>query len=231
MAADADVRAAARRHTARLLKMLRGYEPKSEVELAAESPAAPSRPAVVAEASPAYARLLDIAPIPPPAGPVAPSSAGSDAPPGAMRTVGERLRCIQGNWGQIVARADHFSRLSEAFRAYLPPPLNDHAVLLRLDAESWEVRTDSAVWATRLRYALPTIRQALGQQLRIALPKPRIRVMPIAVPPPAQHRRLTLTRRNAEVLEAAARALPDSRLSAALRRLAAHGRSGPESKT
>ena len=235
--ADADARAAARRHTTQLLKMLRGYGPKSEAELAAESPAVLPKPVAVAEATPAYVRLLDAVPNPPPlpAALVAPSS----LPPSldepitssiaSMRTVGEVLRHPSGGLEQLMARAGHLVRLSGIFRAYLPPLLRDHAVLLRLDAERWEVWTDSSAWATRLRYALPTIRQALGQQLNITLPKPRIRVRPVAVPLPIPHRRLTLTQRNAEVLEAAARAQPDPRLSAALRRLAAHGR--PGSKT
>ena len=231
--ADADARAAARRHTTQLLKMLRGYGPKSEPEPVPEAPAVPPKPATVAEATPAYLRLLDA--IPPPSSPAAPV-APSPLPPSpdepanssiaSMRTVGEVLRHPSGVLEQLMARAGHLVRLSGIFRAYLPPLLRDHAVLLRLDAERWEVQTDSAAWATRLRYALPTICQALGQQLNIALPKPRIRVMPAAVPPPVPYRRLTLTRRNAEVLEAAARTQPDPRLSAALRRLAAHGRSG-----
>ena len=232
--ADADAHAAARRHTTQLLKMLRGYGPKSEPEPAAEAPAVPPKPAAVAEATPAYLRLLDAIP-PPSSSPAAlvappPLLPGPDEPAisaiASMRTVGEVLRHPSGVLEQLMARAGHLVRLSGIFRAYLPPLLRDHAVLLRLDAERWEVQTDSAAWATRLRYALPTIRQALGQQLNITLPKPRIRVMPAAVPPPAPRRRLTLTRRNAEVLEAAARAQPDPRLSAALRRLAAHGRSG-----
>ena len=233
--ADADARAAARRHTTQLLKMLRGYGPKSGAESAAESLAAPPKPAAVAEATPAYLRLLDAVPslAPAPAAQVGPSPLplGPDelanSSISSMRTVGEVLGHPSGMLGQLMARAGHLVRLSGIFRAYLPPLLRDHAVLLRLDAERWEVQTDSAAWATRLRYALPTIRQALGRQLNITLPKPRIRVMPAAVPPPVPYRRLTLTRRNAEVLEAAARAQPDPRLSAALRRLAAHGRSGP----
>jgi hypothetical protein len=130
-----------------------------------------------------------------------------------------------------MAQAGQLNRLSRIFRAYLPPHLHDHAVLVRLDAEGWEVQTDSASWATRLRYALPTIRQGLGQQLGIALPKPRVRVVPAEAPVQTQRPRLTLTRRNAEVLETAARTLTDPRLGAALRRLAAHGRPGPASKS
>ncbi len=247
--ADADARAMARCHTARLLKMLRGYGPRaeSESEPASRPPVAASRPAAVAETSPAYVRLLDVAPTLPsvpaaapgasqPRGPdsmgalneieapIPPHPRGSDSIP----TVGEVLRRPRGKLGQLMAQADRLIRLSRVFYAYLPPHLRDHTVLIRLDPEDWEVRADSAVWATRLRYVLPSIRQALGQQLGMTLPKPRIRVTPIAVSPQSRRPRLTLTRRNAELLEAAARALADPRLGAAMRRLAAHGRSGPK---
>lgn len=231
--ADADARATARRHTAQLLKMLRGYGPTTDPEPASESPAAPP-PVAVAEASSTYLRLLDAAPTPPPLSPVS-SSPPSLPPrprggPGSVPTVGEVLRHPSGVLGQLMARVERLAQLSQIFHAYLPPHLRDHAVLVRLDAESWEVQTDSPSWATRLRYALPTIRQALGQQVGLTLPKPRIRVVPAAEPVQPQRPRLTLTRRNAEVLETAARAQTDPRLGAALRRLAAHGRPGPASK-
>jgi len=229
--ADADARAMARQHTAQLLKMLRGYGPTAEP--VPEPPAPAPKPGAVAEAPSAYLRLLDPVPTPPP-WPVAPAPPPL-APrprdgPGSIPTVGEALRHPPGVLGQLIAQAGQLNRLSRIFRAYLPPHLHDHAVLVRLDAEGWEVQTDSASWATRLRYALPTIRQGLGQQLGIALPKPRVRVVPAAAPSLPQRPHLTLTRRNAEVLETAARTLTDPRLGAALRRLAAHGRPGPASK-
>jgi hypothetical protein len=247
--ADADARALARRHTARLLKMLRGYGPRaeSESEPAARPLVAAARPAAVAEATPPYVRLLDVAPPLPSIPAVAPSSPPLRGPdsmgapkesaaptpprprrPDSIPTVGELLRRPQGRLGQLMAQADQLLRLSRVFHAYLPSPLRDHVVLIRLDPEAWEVRADSAAWATRLRYALPSIGQALGQQLGMTLPKPRIRVTPLAVPLQSPRPRLTLTRRNAELLEAAARALADPRLGAAMRRLAAHGRSGPK---
>ena len=185
--ADADARAMARQHTAQLLKMLRGYGPTAEPEPALEPPAAAPPPVAVAEATPAYIRLLDAVPTPPP---LSVASSPPSLPPrprdglGSIPTVGEVLRHPPGVLGQLMARASQLNRLSQIFRAYLPPHLHDHAVLVRLDAEGWEVQTDSASWATRLRYALPTIRQALGQQLGIALPKPRIRVVPAAAPVP-----------------------------------------------
>ncbi|MFZ1642648.1 MAG: DciA family protein [Candidatus Contendobacter sp.] len=236
--ADADARATARRHTAPLLKMLRGYGPSSatsEPEPVPDPPVAVPKPDAVAEATPIYDRWVDevpsrssplpvLQPSPPPLPP------RPRVEPGSIPTVGETLCRPRGVLGQIMARAGRLNRLSEIFHAYLPPHLRDHTVLIRLDSESWEVQTDSASWATRLRYALPTIRQALGQQLGIPLPKPRIRVAPAAAPPKPRRPRLTLTQRNAELLEAAARTLADPRLGAALRQLAAHGQPGSGSK-
>ena len=188
--ADLEARAAARQHTARLLKMLRGYGPASEPEPAT---AAAPKPTAVAEMAPAYARLLEGVPnqsIPAVRPPPSPSPAATRPPlpqkisPAApMATVGENLRRQKGVLGQLVAQADQLAQSSQLFLAYLPPHLRGHATLVRMDREGWEVQTDSASWATRLRYALPSIRQALGQHLEIELPKPRIRIVPAAAPP------------------------------------------------
>ncbi|MEZ5576819.1 MAG: DciA family protein [Candidatus Competibacteraceae bacterium] len=136
--------------------------------------------------------------------------------------MGEALRRPQGTLGRLMARADRLNRLNRIFRAYLPPHLHDHVVLVRLDQDDWTVHADSSSWATRLRYALHNIRETLGQQLGIPLPKPRVRVVPPDFPPRPRRPRLTLTQRNAKLLEVTARNVPDPRLSAALRRLAQH---------
>ena len=120
-----------------------------------------------------------------------------------------------------MVQADRLVRLGRIFRAYLPPHLHDHAVLIQMDENRWIVHADASSWATRLRYALHNIRETLVQQLGIPLPKPHIRVVPAALPPPSRPP-LTLTTRNAKLLEVAARNLSDARLSAALRRLAAY---------
>lgn len=227
--ADLEARAAARQHTARLLKMLRGYGPASEPEPATAAP----KPTAVAEMAPAYARLLEGVPnqsihaVRPPSLP-SPAAARPPlpqkiAPAAPMATVGENLHRQKGVLGQLVAQADQLAQSSQLFLAYLPPHLRGHATLVRMDREGWEVQTDSASWATRLRYALPSIRQALGQHLEIELPKPRIRIVPAAAPPPRRPP-LTLTEHNARLLEATAHNLGDTRLSAALRRLAEHTR-------
>ena len=239
---ESDSRVSARQHTAQLLKMLRGHE--SEPGL---SPASPARSATVAGSEPDGAvRIIPIAPsaiaeipapyrpLPPlptmapdrPAPRAPPVPAIQEAPPrqraSSIPTVGESLRHPQGTLGRLMARADRLNRLNRIFRAYLPPHLHDHVVLVRLDQEDWTVHADSSSWATRLRYALHNIREALGQQLGIPLPKPRVRVVPPDFPPRPRRPRLTLTQRNAKLLEVTARNVPDSRLSAALRRLAQH---------
>ncbi len=233
-----DARATARQHTAQLLKMLRGYGPTPTPEPAAtESKPAVIEPVVatIAEAPSAYTHLREAAPLPPLAispAPVPRERSRAKSAPTFMPTVGEGLRCLSsGVLGKMVARVDDLNRLRQIFRAYLPPHLHDHAVLIRMDQDGWEVHADSASWATRLRYALPNIRPMLGEHLGFDLPKPRIRVRPVIAPPQQPQRsRLTLTQNNADLLEATARNLPDARLRAALRRLAANARPPAEAE-
>ena len=225
--ADAKTRAVvARQHTAQLLKMLRGYSPPAEPHAVPEAP-----PAAIAEAAALYVRREDASPLPPlPGDQRPPLPLPARGGPGSTPTVGEMLRRSRhahNVLGQLMTQADQLLEHSRILRAYLPAPLCDHVVLIRLDAESWEVQTESAGWATRLRYALSSIRQALGQHFGLALPKPHIRVVPLEMPLQPRRPPLSLTRRNAEVLEAAAHTLADPRLSAALRRLAARGRLEP----
>lgn len=150
--------------------------------------------------------------------------AASRPHPGSYRiaTVGETLFRQKGVLGELLAQAEQRVRLSRMFNAYLPPHLHEHAVLIRMDEEAWVVHTDSASWATRLRYALHNIREILGMDLGIALPKPHIRVVPVEKPVTVVRPPLKLTKRSAKVLESAARNQTHEPLSAALRRLAAH---------
>ena len=237
-----DARATARQHTAQLLKMLRGYGPTpTPAPAVTESKPVVIEPVVatIAEAPSAYTHLREAAPLRTLLPPLEASPAPVLQPrersrvksaPSFMPTVGEGLRCLSsGVLGKMVARVDDLNRLGRIFCAYLPSHLHDHAVLIRMDQEGWEVHADSASWATRLRYALPNIRPMLGEHLGLDLPKPRIRVRPVITPPQQPRRsRLTLTQDNADLLEATARNLADARLGAALLRLAANARPAAE---
>jgi hypothetical protein len=221
---DAERRAIGRQHTANLLKILRGgygTAPEPEPVVEADS-VAELKPARVADAAPAYVRLVET-PARPDAPPTGVTSRSSAL---AIPTVSEGLRQHSGKLGQLIAQADQLAESSRVFLAYLRPDLRDHAVLIRLDQDAWTVQTESAVWATRLRYALYDIRQVLGLHFGIHLPKPHIQIAPVAVLPPSPPRR-TLTREAARYLEETARNETDPRLSAALRRLARRAESSP----
>ena len=215
---DAERRAIGRQHTASLLKMLRGgYGAAAEPEPAAEvHPIVELKPARVADAAPAYVRLVET-PFQPTAPPASVTSRSS-AP--AIPTVSEGLRQHPGKLGQLIARTNQLAESTRIFQAYLRPDLRGHAVLIRIDQDAWTVQTESAVWATRLRYALYDIREVLGLHFGIALPKPHIQIAPVAMLPSSPSPRRMLTREAARYLEETARNETDPRLSAALRRLA-----------
>lgn len=224
-------RMTARQHTAQLLKMLRGAGSEASPPVAANGmPAerlaeAPSSYAVARQRS-TEPRAAAVA-----AKRSAPASPPLPCPPRPIPVIGDGLRQQEGVLGMLMARADRLAQLTRILHAYLPAHLRDHAVLLRLDAEAWTVQTDSPAWATRLRYALYNIRPTLGRHLQLELPKPRIRVAPAAEPVPVLRPRPTLTADSARLLEVTAGNVFDSRLSAALRKLAAHAgptASGPD---
>lgn len=143
-----------------------------------------------------------------------------------LRSTDEHMQRSRSRVAKLISQTKHLSEINNIFHAFLPTYLHDHASLARLDSEGWVVQTDSPVWATRLRYILPSLQKPLSEKLKFQVPTPRIRVAPPAVPlpPPLQARRMTITDSTAKVLEGAARNLPDRRLGAVMARLAAHAK-------
>ena len=86
------------------------------------------------------------------------------------------------------------------------------------------VQAESPVWATRLRFSLPALRQQLAQRLGTAVPPLKIKVAPATGLPPPPPRRMTISEPAAELLEGTAQNVADPRLGEALRRLARHAR-------
>ncbi len=184
-------------------------------------------PAAVADTRASYGRLMEDSLDQRPPSPVAPAA----PPPHAAErsstrhkvvSLGEGLQRRSGVFGKLIQKTNELAQSSRIFQAYLPPHLREHALLVRMDEEVWAVRTDSASWATRLRYKLYDIRQALGQQLGIALPKPHIRVEPVTAPLPLRRPPQALTQKSARLIEQVAHDEADPRLSAALHHLAQH---------
>lgn len=143
---------------------------------------------------------------------------------GRLRSVRDRLRQPKGRLASLVKQTDQVAHINKIFKAYLPPHMHDYVRLAALSTESWVVQADSASWATRLRYALPTLRQQISDHLGRDIPPLNIRIEPLAKPKAEPVRRLQLTENNAAVIEGAAQSVTDERLGAALMRLASHAR-------
>jgi hypothetical protein len=124
----------------------------------------------------------------------------------------------------LMRQTDKLVRLNRIMRAYLPPHLQEHARLVAVDEQAWIIRADSSAWATRLRYALPGLRQQLSLHLKQDMPPLKLKVQPPDKTKVPEPRRLTLTEQSADLIEGAAGSVNDERLGAALMRLAAHAR-------
>ncbi len=242
---DADARAMARRYTTKMLNMLRKGEPLPPVDpeslsqpvkkivstgyarTLSSSVVSQDHTAQVAEAATIYTQRQALPASRSPQVPPDPLHHGTASLPCSRTpvapTVSQILGKKSGTLAALLAHADELSKRNAVFRAYLPEYLHDHAMLVNLDEQSWIIHTDTAGWATRLRYVLHSIQQTLSQHLGFPVPKPRIRIKPIVSLPPVCRARLTLTQKNAKLLEQAASAVCHLRLKEALHRLVEHG--------
>ena len=64
---------------------------------------------------------------------------------------------------QIVQQARAIAAADEALQSVLPAELAPHCHVINLRAETLIVATDSAAWATRLRYLAPSVLESLHQ--------------------------------------------------------------------
>lgn len=216
---DSDARQTARQHTAQLKKMLQGKASASNAEV--DHP--PGHPQAVRPPRQRDSLASRDHTTPDPATPLKSSSPPKRNP---LAAATDHLRQPGSRVAKLVRQTKRLSELNRIFQAFLPSYLHAHAFLAKLDEESWVVQTDSSAWATRLRYLLPNLRRPLGEHLGMPIPPARIRIAPPAVPlpPPAPARRMHITESTAQLLEGAARDLPDRKLSAVMLRLAAHAR-------
>jgi hypothetical protein len=130
---------------------------------------------------------------------------------------GPGLRCL-------LERAAELQRLTEAVRALLPMPLDEHCRAASLHGDALVLVCDSPAWATRLRYQAPSLLDELQRRCGLRARTLRVRVSPEETPPIAPpRRRLRLSAASAELLEQTAQATEDTALRAALLRLARRG--------
>jgi hypothetical protein len=125
-------------------------------------------------------------------------------------------------WVRAIQRGKKLQQLSLWVQTALDPDLGSHCEVLNLRGNILILATDATVWATRLRYQLPTLLNVLQQHPPLkGLCDIQIRVKPLVVPPSAPRKhRMTLSDDSAHCLQQCAAGINDTALSQALQRLA-----------
>jgi hypothetical protein len=150
------------------------------------------------------------------------------ADPAGPRWLAQLLAPGAEGLGRLARVADEHARATRALRAVLPAGVAEHCVVASVDAETAVVQVDAGVWASRLRYLEPGVREALAPWAGGVAPR-RVRVIvrpEVPVGPREQQRGPPLSAPAAETLERAAAATADGPLREALERLARRRRTG-----
>lgn len=134
-------------------------------------------------------------------------------------------KLLQGEKNQLadlVTTTRELRRLEQSLTSVLDQPLTDHCRIARCDREQLVNQVDSPVWASRLRYYVPTLLTELKQNIPAlqGLKSIKIHVAP-ATPPPTDKPppQRAISENAAEHISAVAESVTDPALRAALQRL------------
>ena len=122
----------------------------------------------------------------------------------------------------LVAEARRLQDLTSRVRKLLPPEEALHLRAVNPSPNAMILWTDSAVWATRLRYSAPHLATAIRDALQLNKPVTlQVRVLPEqGVREPESHRPAILSDDARDVITACAEHTTDPQLRAAWQRLA-----------
>lgn len=88
--------------------------------------------------------------------------------------------CLQGNpLKSIVEKANQITALDKALYHLLPPEVASHCQVMNITNKTLILQADSAAWATRVRYLIPSLLAAFSQQ-KLPVTLIQCRVRPIA---------------------------------------------------
>lgn len=120
-----------------------------------------------------------------------------------------------------IQRGKKLQHLSRLIQNTLDPEMAAHCQLLNLRNSSLIMACDSTAWATRLRYHVPTLLQALQQSGLSGVADIQIRVSPVVQPPQQRaKKRAVLSTDAAYCIQQCAQSVTDPALSRALQQLA-----------
>lgn len=136
------------------------------------------------------------------------------------RPFGNLLFSQDNPYRRLVDRGRRLNALTARVRALLPPPQRDHCRVANVKDGELVVAVEGPAWAARVRFHTP---QLLADLRRQGVPLRRVRVVvsptPTSLPPGPATPARSLSQDSAQLLEHAADAINDEKLSVALRRL------------
>lgn len=133
-----------------------------------------------------------------------------------------------GTTARLLEHARQLQSLDTQLAACLDPEAAAHTRVANLNNGRLVIHTDSAAWATRLRYLVPQLLRCLHKAPSLThLQGIDIRVSPLAQPASPVTRPAILSADNAALLDSTADTLSDPGLRSALKRLARRARNKP----
>lgn len=150
------------------------------------------------------------------------------ATPQSVKTL---LHSVDSELGTIVRQARYLGTVRNVILEVLPGNAAEHVHVADIDGHRLVLHTDSASWATRLRYSEPGICRALAQRLRVHTDKIVTRVRPdLARPEPGTSRRY-ISAHNCGHMRQVADYIDDPELARSLQRLADRATTGDSGNT
>lgn len=132
--------------------------------------------------------------------------------------------------GQLLTHVKRLKTINRTLQTCLEPPLNYHCRVANATADRLVLHADSPIWLTKLRYALPEIRERLRNTCELP-PQCQIQLRvqpcePTFPDPPIKHR-LYLSAPSAALIRDAALSIENPKLQKALLRLTRHAPLAP----
>lgn len=125
--------------------------------------------------------------------------------------------------GAVARHARYLARVRQVVAGAAPASAAAHIHVAAIDARRLLLHTDSAGWATRLRYAEPAIRRALAQRLRLHTDTIVTRVRPELAQPERACVKREISSANREHMRRVAEHIDHPELAQTLLRLARQG--------
>ena len=130
-----------------------------------------------------------------------------------------------GPFAALSAHATAISDLQKKLCSYLPDDLSEHVTVANFNNKSLCLHTDSAAWATRLRFKIPELLHIMRDHCGLtSMQNIRIKVIPPQIQNTTLDNRPVLSEKTAHLLQDIGESTTDPELRDALLRLSRHSR-------